>query len=90
MLSETWRFRHSQKRLKGLPWRLGASQAVQWWNPPASVGHETQVRSLGQENPLEKEMAAGSSILATKFHGQRSLAGYSPHVHREPDTTESE
>ena len=25
---------------------------------------ETRVRSLGQENPLEKEMAAHSSILA--------------------------
>ena len=26
--------------------------------------HETQVQSLGQENPLEKEMATHSSILA--------------------------
>ena len=30
-------------------------------NPPAM--QETQVRSLGQENPLEKEIAAHSSIL---------------------------
>ena len=29
-------------------------------NPPASAG----VRSLGQEDPLEKEMATHSSILA--------------------------
>ena len=28
---------------------------------------ETQVRSPGQENPLEKEMATHSSILAWKF-----------------------
>ena len=28
---------------------------------------ETQVRSLGQENPLEKEMATHSSILAWKI-----------------------
>ena len=28
---------------------------------------ETRVRSLGQENPLEKEMAAHSSILAWKI-----------------------
>ena len=28
---------------------------------------ETQVRSLGQENPLEKEMATPSSILAWKI-----------------------
>ena len=28
---------------------------------------ETQVRSLGQDNPLEKEMATHSSILAWKI-----------------------
>ena len=38
---------------------------------------ETQVQSVGQENPLEKEMATHSSILLGKSHGQRSLAGYS-------------
>ena len=37
---------------------------------------ETQVRSWGQEDPLEKEMATHSSILAGEFHGQRSLTGY--------------
>ena len=36
------------------------------------------VPSLGQEDPLEKEMATHSSILAWRIHGQRSLAGYSP------------
>ena len=39
---------------------------------------ETQVRSLGWEDPLEKEVTTHSSILAWKSHGQRSLAGYSP------------
>ena len=39
---------------------------------------ETQIRSWGQEDPLEEEMAAHSSILPGKSHGQRSLAGYSP------------
>ena len=39
---------------------------------------ETSVRSLGQEGPLEKEIATYSSVLPEKFHGQRSLAGYSP------------
>ena len=38
---------------------------------------ETRVRSLGQEDPLEKGMATYSSILAWKIHGQRSLEGYS-------------
>ena len=34
---------------------------------------ETQVQSLGQEDPLKKEMA----VLLRKSHGQRSLVGYS-------------
>ena len=48
---------------------------------------ETWVLSLGQEDPLEKEMATHSSILAWEIHGQRSLAGYSPWGLRESDTT---
>ena len=35
---------------------------------------ETQVLSLGREDPLEQEMAAHSRI-AWRIHGQRSLAG---------------
>ena len=45
-------------------------------NPSAT--QETQVRSLGQEDPLEKEMAAHSSILAWESRRRRSLAGHSP------------
>ena len=49
---------------------------------------ETQVPSLGQEDPLEKAMATYSSILAwKKAHGQRSLEGYSPRGLKELDTT---
>ena len=48
---------------------------------------ETWVRSLGWEDPLEKEMATCSSILPGKSHGQRSLVGYSSWVHKEWDTT---
>ena len=33
---------------------------------------------LGREDALEKEMITHSSIPAWKFHGQRSLMGYSP------------
>ena len=40
----------------------------------------------GQEDPLEKGMATCSSILTGKSHGQRSLVGYSPWGHKEPDT----
>ena len=49
---------------------------------------ETWVRSLGQEDPLEKEMATHSSILAGESHGRRSLVGYSPWGRKESDTTE--
>ena len=46
-------------------------------------------RSLGQEDPLEEEMATRSSILALeKIHEQRSLVGYSPWGHEELETTE--
>ena len=46
-------------------------------NPPAI--QETQVQSLGQEDPLEKGMATHSSILAwnSPGHGQRSPVDYS-------------
>ena len=37
---------------------------------------ETRARFLGQEDPLEKEMATHSSILAGESHEQRSLADY--------------
>ena len=39
---------------------------------------ETQVRSLGREDPLEKEMAAIPVLLPGKSHGWRSLISYSP------------
>ena len=42
---------------------------------------ETQVQSLGQEDPLGKEMATHSSILG-KSHGQKSLVGYDPWGHK--------
>ena len=49
---------------------------------------ETWVRSLGWEDPLEKEMATIPVLLPGEFHGQRSPAGYSPWGHKESDTTE--
>ena len=44
------------------------------------VMQETWVRSLGQEDPLEKEMATHSSILAWRFLAQRNVAGCSPWI----------
>ena len=54
-------------------------------NPP--VMQETWVLLLGQEDPLEKQIATHSSILAWRV-GQRSLGGYSPWGHKEWDTIE--
>ena len=44
---------------------------------PLQETQETWVQSLSWEDPLEEEMAAHSSILARRIHGQRSLEGYS-------------
>ena len=51
---------------------------------------EAWVWSLGQEDPLEKEMekSTHSSTLAWKFRGLRNLVGYSPWGRKESDTTE--
>ena len=49
---------------------------------------EMQLRLLGQEDPLEKEMATHSSIFPGKSHGKRSLVSYSPWGHKESDMTE--
>ena len=48
---------------------------------------ETQVRSLGWEDSLEKEVVIHSSILAWRIPWQRSLVGYSPWSCKESDTT---
>ena len=45
-------------------------------------GWLTQVQSLGQEDPLEKEMAAHFIILAWEIPGQRSLEGSSSQGHK--------
>ena len=44
-------------------WDLLGGSVVK--NPPAQ--HKMRVLSLGQEDPLEKEMATHSSILAWEF-----------------------
>ena len=49
---------------------------------------ETWVRSLGWEDPLEKEMEPTPVLLPGKFYGWRSLVGYSPWDRKESDTTE--
>ena len=50
---------------------------------------EMRVRSLGQEDPLEKGMATHSKYSCLENpHGQRSLVGYSPWSLKESGTTE--
>ena len=58
----------------GLLWASPVAQSVK--NLPAV--QETWVRSLGREDPLEKEMATHSTLLPRKSHGQRSLVGCIP------------
>ena len=49
---------------------------------------ETQVQSLDQEDPLEKEMDTTLVYLPGEPHGQRSLVVYCPWGRKELDMTE--
>ena len=49
---------------------------------------ETWVRSLGREDPLEKEMATHSSILAWRIPWTEELGGLQSMGHKESGTTE--
>ena len=49
---------------------------------------ETRVWYPGREDPLEKEWQSTPVLLPRKFHGWRSLVGYSPWGHKESDMTE--
>ena len=60
------------------------AQAVK--NPPAV--RETRVQSLGQEDPLEKEMATHSSVLAREMPWTEEPGGLQSVGSRESDTTE--
>ena len=56
-------------------------------NPP--VVQQTQVRSLGQEDSLEKVMVTHSRILAWSIPWTEEPVGYSPWGHKELDITEA-
>ena len=71
--------------------QLAALLKQLWGRAPCGVGfpggsavknlparQEMWVQFLGWQDPLEKEKATHSSILAWEIHGQRNLAGYSP------------
>ena len=82
-IKESILFTISTKRI-GINWASLVAQRVK--HLPTML--ETRVRSLGQEDPLEKEMATHSSTLPRKSHGLRSLVGPSPWGRKESDTTE--
>ena len=52
------------------------------------VIQEMQIQSLGQEDPQRRAWQSAPVLLPGEVHGQRSLVGYSPWDHKEPDTTE--
>ena len=54
-------------------------------NPPAM--QETQVQSLGWEDPQEKEWLPTPVFLPGESHGHWRLAGYSLRRHKELDTS---
>ena len=69
---------------------LGASQVTQVKNPLANA---EDLRDLGSIPGLGKSPGEGNGnplqyFLPGKSHGQRNLAGYSPHGRTESDTTE--
>ena len=51
---------------------------------------ETQVGSLGWEDPLEKEWLSAPVFLPAEFPGERNLMGYTPWGHKDLDTTKWE
>ena len=55
-------------------------------DPP--VVQEARVQHLGQGDPLEREWQPTPVFLPGKFHGQRSLTGYSLWGCKELDMTE--
>ena len=60
-----------------------------WWVKNPHEVQETQVQSLGREDPLEEGMATHSSILAWRIPWTEESGGYSPWGLKESDTTEA-
>ena len=55
---------------------------------PVQEMQEVRIRSLGREGPRSREWQPTLVFLSEKFHGQRSLAGYSPWGHKKSDLAE--
>ena len=67
-------------------------QVAQWKRIclPMQETQETQVQSLGQENPWRRKWQPTPVLLPGESHGQRSLAGYIPCGFIESGMTEAE
>ena len=48
--------------------------------PTMKETQETQVQSLGQEDPWRRKQQSTTVSLPGEFYGQRSQAGYSPKI----------
>ena len=66
---------------------LGASLVAQMVKNLSAV-QETQVRSMGWKDPLEKGVATHSIILVWRIPWTEELVGYGPWGHKESDMTE--
>ena len=53
--------------------------------PGGPAKQELRVWSLGQEGPLEEEMATHSSVLAWRIPWTEGPGGHSPWAHKESD-----
>ena len=73
--------------IKSELWASQASLVAQTVKNPPAV-QETQVWSLGQEDPLEEGIATHSSILAWRIPWTEESGGFSPWGRKESDTTE--
>ena len=78
-----WNFFHTHVELFFFE---GASLVAQMVNRLSAM-QETQVRSLDQEDPLEKEMATHSIILAWEILWTQDPGGYSAWVCKTSDMT---
>ena len=93
---ETWTFMDFgvlRAVLEPVSFGYGGMGLLRWqqkWRVclPMQETWETQVWSLGQEDPLEEGWQPNLVFLPGESHGQKSLVGYSPWGHRESDIAE--
>ena len=64
-----------------------ASMVAQMIKNPLAMC-DTRVLSLGWEDPWRRDWLPTPIFLPRKFHGQRTLVGYSQWGHKQSDTTE--